>query len=87
VVREPFCQETERQRPSNWYSEVHLDFVPVMIQPSGKIWERKDVMNDFFIYYIKAMDTLYKKLLHLLINAIPLSENIIMTEKIIRYRE
>lgn len=27
VAREPFYEETERQRPSNWHSGMHLDFV------------------------------------------------------------
>lgn len=46
VAREPFCEETERQRPSNWHSEMHFDSASAQIQSPGAIWKwkRKEVV-------------------------------------------
>lgn len=32
VARKPFYYETERQRPFNWHSGMHLDFALTQIQ-------------------------------------------------------
>lgn len=41
VAREPFYEETKRQRLFNWYSEMHFDSASAQIQSPGAIWERK----------------------------------------------
>lgn len=41
VTGECFYGEMERQRPSNWHSGMHLDFISERLRPSGKISEQK----------------------------------------------